>query len=318
MNIYDFFNSPDVAKHCQSIGHKFNAVEAAVMVSQSASHTLAEKHKVYRAIIAEYPDMELPRGNNHEYHESFHKALGELIACEERMLEQFMKTEQDTVYMFNNEENLFSDYKKTLEGALDYYKDENNQTARIYKRYINSKKRGASVGIRVAHSVEIMDIDGCGGNDIESLLDIYIDVPVPFKKGNLVEITNYKDSISGDVFIIQNICRDDTERNARNLYRSDLIDMTAGIYYECNDEINCEVMHFYPDLQYCKRELEGEQRILKYISLYIQEKICLCTLLKIQKYLYFEKNARETASNGLKYDLEQIGDDLFESEENYA
>lgn len=32
MNIYDFFNSPDVAEYCQSIGHKFNAVEAAVKV----------------------------------------------------------------------------------------------------------------------------------------------------------------------------------------------------------------------------------------------------------------------------------------------
>jgi hypothetical protein len=58
MNIYDFFNSPDVAEHCQSIGHKFNAVESAVMVFKSKSRTLAEKHVAYRAIIAEFPDME--------------------------------------------------------------------------------------------------------------------------------------------------------------------------------------------------------------------------------------------------------------------
>lgn len=30
MDIYDFFDSPDVAKYCQSIGHTFNSVESAV------------------------------------------------------------------------------------------------------------------------------------------------------------------------------------------------------------------------------------------------------------------------------------------------
>jgi hypothetical protein len=60
VNIYAFFNSPDVAEYCQSIGHSFNAVESAVMINQSDSRTLAEKHAAYRTIIAEYPDMEAP------------------------------------------------------------------------------------------------------------------------------------------------------------------------------------------------------------------------------------------------------------------
>jgi len=73
MNIYDFFNSPDVAEYCQSIGHTFNAVECAVIVSQSRKHSFEEKIHAYEAIIARCPDMKLERGNNHDEHESFHK-----------------------------------------------------------------------------------------------------------------------------------------------------------------------------------------------------------------------------------------------------
>ena len=79
MNIFDFFNSPDVAAHCRSIGHALNSVESAVMINQSDSRTLAEKHAAYRAIIAEYPDMEIPEGNNHHHINSFHKSLEDII-----------------------------------------------------------------------------------------------------------------------------------------------------------------------------------------------------------------------------------------------
>jgi len=44
------------------------------MIAQSDSRTLSEKHAAYRT-IAEYPDMEAPMGNNHEYIKSFHKKL---------------------------------------------------------------------------------------------------------------------------------------------------------------------------------------------------------------------------------------------------
>jgi len=72
-------------------------------------------------------------------------------------------------------------------------------------------------------------------------------------------------------------------------------------------------MHFYPDLRYCRRELEGEKRILKYVSLHMQDRLCLCSLLKIQKYLVLEEKASELKeSYNLQYELNQIGDKLLE------
>ena len=60
MNIYDFFNSRDVAEHCKNIGHKFTAMEIAFLVWQSNEHTLAEKHTAWQKIIDTMPDEPLP------------------------------------------------------------------------------------------------------------------------------------------------------------------------------------------------------------------------------------------------------------------
>ena len=114
MNIYDFFNSPDVAEYCQRIGHAFNAVESAVMIDQCDSKTIAEKHVAYKEIIAEYPDMKIPKGGNHGNIKSFHKALGDIIDYENQILEKLVSSEPDAVYRVRIEDyyrgNYFSSF----------------------------------------------------------------------------------------------------------------------------------------------------------------------------------------------------------------
>jgi len=319
MNIYDFFNSPDVAEFCRSIGHTFNTVESAVMVSQSKKRTLAEKLAAYRTIIAEYPDMELPSGNNHDYYESFHKALRNFIIHEERLLEKYIKPEQDAVYIpfINGDYHRRTDIHKTYENAITDALEsvENGKKYTVQKAYLDSDKYFEA---KFSKSGEIVSVSGYYDDELlkskefDIFSSIYIDVPVPFKRGDLVEVDD--SSYLGGVYVLLNMCRDDKE-NSKRIFRADLTDMTAWVHYMCGDSIDCECMHFYPDLQYCRRELEGEQRLLKYVSLYLQDKLCLCSLLKIQKYL-----SAEEIMNGLKndhdltYQLERINDKLLLNE----
>jgi len=117
----------------------------------------------------------------------------------------------------------------------------------------------------------------------------------------------------GNVYVLLDICRDDTELNEKSLYRSDMMDMMASIHYEDDGSVYWEVMHFYPNLQYCRRELKGEKRILRYISLYVQDKLCLCSLLEVNKLLLADKllsNCRE--HHELEYQLGLISDKLLE------
>jgi len=352
MNIYDFFNSPDVAAHCQSINHKFNAVEAAVMVSQSRHQSLAEKHAAYKTIIAEYPDMELPKGNNHGYHASFHKALGDLIIYEECILEKFRIVEPNTVYQaafkekcdanpkeeYSPARGIYPSYEKALADALEYakeqYSPENNQDEygipprtllgisirKIYTDRIDKWGNNVYVEVDISENGDILsvghhsEINLPQKNDIDAwLLSIYIDVPIPFKRGNLVEMSG-GGGWMGDVYVLLGTCRDYAEPNIKKLYRYDRDDMTATIYYENEGSVFSEVTHFYPDLCYCRREPKGETRILKYISLHLKGELGLCELLEVQKFLMLDRQMQKCKDHHqLKWQLDQISDDLLKS-----
>ena len=117
------------------------------------------------------------------------------------------------------------------------------------------------------------------------------------------------------VYVLKDIMPQDyPEKNAELILRGDLMDMTAGVYYERDGSVECEIIHFYPDLRFCKRELDGEKRILKYVSLHMQDKLCLCSLLKIQKFLMLdEKRCELKSSFNLRYDLGQLDDNLLDN-----
>ena len=319
MNIYDFFNSPDVAEYCQSLGHKFNAMESAVMINKSNKRTLAEKHAAYRTIIEKYPDMEIPKSRCRHI-KSFNKILAEMITYEEQMLEKFLTPEPGAVYRAKLrykdgrgswEGELFTTYEKVLADALANALDEASILNRIEKKYPDT---GKCIGVKNSPSGEIINIwtsmdteefckkSGLPNDFYDSLLDsFYIDVPVPFKKGDLVEEDDDDCSWMGGIFVLRNI--------DKNIPGSDTSDMTAYVFYENNGSVGCESTHFYPDLRYCHEELKGEARILKYISLFEQEKICLCTLLNIQNYLFADRVVRKTVNcDAIDRDLCSIGE----------
>ena len=333
MNIYDFFNSPDVSEYCQNIGKTFNSLESAVMIVQSISRTLAEKHAAFKTIITEYPDMEIPKALNHGHIESFHKVLKSILVHEERKLEKLLTPEAGAVYQASIEyddgssgelEDLFTSYERALSDTLERFK-QNEYVSKliIRKKYPDSKNR---IEVRISLYGEIMEVRqisvppmeddddevgllGCGPGIWEA--SCYIDVPVPFKRGDLVEGI-FEDSYMGKIYVIKDICRDDPERHAKLLSNGDLIDMTANVFFESGGSVQCECIHFYPDLRYCRRELDGEKRILKYLSHFMKDEICACTLLKLQKYLLLDEILRELKDDhGLNWQLDQLDDKLL-------
>ena len=83
MDIYDFIKSRDVANHCRVIGHEFNSIEMAVIINKNSWHkTLAQKHKAYREIITNSPDMHFHESLNIKKKDSLHRFLQDLIAWE--------------------------------------------------------------------------------------------------------------------------------------------------------------------------------------------------------------------------------------------
>ena len=338
MNIYDFFNSPDVAAHCQSIGHTFTAVESAIMVSQSASRTLAEKHEAYRAIIAEHPDMEIPKALNRGDIKSVHKALGDIIRYEGCILENLLTSEPCAVYQASwyasnrrpEEGELFTTYGEALADALDRISDDACTVSQyrredtcvsgldIRKRFFGTDKtisaRLSLTGeiIRVYEYGIVLPIPRTREDELGLLEACYVDIPTPFKRGDLVTIIGESQGYLGNVYVLKTMPQDNPRLHAEMLRMGDISDMNADFYYESDGVIECEAGCFYPDLQYCREKLEDETRMLHYVSLYMQDKLCLCSLLKIQRLLPADKvTSKFKKDHSLQYELDQIEETLL-------
>ena len=326
MDIFSFFNSPDVAEHCRNIGHTLNAFESAVMISQCYIKTFDEKLAAYRAIINEYPDMEVPKTHLNESHvPSFHKALEQIIGYEEQKLRNFLECESGAVYQVMRKHRnyhydeydteLFSTYEKAQAHALESVKLSEElglkgevHYMRIRKNYIDSDNYYSA---KLSKLGDIMELEGyvfpAETKDPSMLLDCYIDMPVPFKKGDLVE-DGADSGFVGNLFVLQTLSCDSPQHASWVMY-NDTSDMIAYVYYLNDDQVCCEHIDFYPNLRYCRRELEGEERILKFVSLYMQEKICLCELLGVQRFLLADKIRDEELGIAIKWNT-NLDEDL--------
>ena len=69
MNIYSFLESPDIAAHCEKIGHIFNPLEVAIVVKTSGK-SLKEKQTAWHEIISDYPDTPIPKTLHNEAKDS--------------------------------------------------------------------------------------------------------------------------------------------------------------------------------------------------------------------------------------------------------
>ena len=310
-DIYSFFNSPDVAEHCKNISHTFNAFESAVMINQCNTKTLEEKLTAYRIIINEYPDMEVPPGLNRKEHiPSFHETLGQIIEHEEQKLKKFLECEPLAVYRVNVKHKdrgrghypseVFSSCEKAVAHAATYLYDAKRAgecegedyisgyvRLQVNKFYIDSKNHDMATLTISGETIEVLRFGPPYEDEPTQILDCYINIPVPFKKGDLVECDE-GGGYMGNIFVLRGLSCDSPNHEKWVMY-NDTTDMTADVYYLVDDQVNCEAMHFYPNLRYCQRELEGDERILKYVSLFVQDGICLCELLVAQKLLLADK-----------------------------
>ena len=100
MNIYSCIPSPDIAAHCEKIGHVFNPLEMAVIVAMCGK-SLKEKHSAWREIISGYPDMPIHKSLNFDAQESLHEYLRGLIAHEEKQIAEFYAPADGAVFHFD-------------------------------------------------------------------------------------------------------------------------------------------------------------------------------------------------------------------------
>ena len=302
MDIYSFINSRDVAAHCRGINKVWTPFEMAVIIGRSRQ-PMTEKHEAWRELIADYPDMPTSKNIHYDSYDSFHKKLSEVIEYEECVLARFKMPEQGAVYMYKVRwygENKYShSVFNSFETALADAKDRWNQTEapEIIMEKVFAENRGC-LEARLGYDGNLYYVGthgDCSGlfsdidfhRELDLFMDMfYIDIPVPFKRGDILTIpTNPAPGERDPIFVLDWIDCDDKERLARRLSGGfgDGTDMIGWGFFVSDDGILYgDHTGYYDCFEYYRGKLNDEECLLHYVSLYLKNEIFLPELLAMQ------------------------------------
>ena len=297
MNIYNYLNSPDIAAHCEKIGHVFNPLEMAVIIALSKK-TMKEKHTAWRAVIADYPDMPI-KWKGFQVRDSLHEYLWELIAFEERFLSEFFEHSHECVfrpYIVRDNDRLNTGigcyytaekaWKAIRKSSKNWLADKITHV-KIYKeRIAGIESKSDEVWVNSDGEVFMYTVwendhaHGHGrrhGQPIEWLEEIFIHIPVPFQKGDLVELVDDSNFV-GDgprPRVLQDLLhwQPDYEKQLSGELVCGYFERIAWTYF-MDEEGRLRVNHlsgYFYDLKYYTDECKGYDRFLPYLSYFIKE-----------------------------------------------
>ncbi|MCL2187953.1 MAG: hypothetical protein FWB87_04235 [Defluviitaleaceae bacterium] len=299
MDICSFINSTDVAEHCRKIGHIFNSLEMAVVIAISEKPT-KEKHEAWKAIISDYPDMPIPESHSFEARESLHMFLQEQIAWEEKEIANFYESTPNAVYRpcvrwygkYGSHEivpvynmGCFSTVEKAWEKICDKW---DFDVDRIYSISITKEYTDDhNVEALFSEKREFLHFNhfpiGCPGE-----LDmIFIHIPLPFKKGDLLEH-------EGIPFILDNLPHWSENRGLSyeeilSGEHTDGSDMSGwGLYATEDGYVYGNHTALYYGFSYFKGKLRNNEYILHYVNLFMKGEIALTELLTMQCRIVME------------------------------
>jgi hypothetical protein len=280
LNIYDYM-SPDIAAHCQKIGHAFSPLEMAVIIEYSEK-SIKEKLAAWRVIIDEYPDMPIQASVEFHPRESLHEYLLEYVYWHEKWIAQFYSGGGKAIfrahpYLINQwgesdyDIGCYSTLPKALKAVINYasgYESTSISKIRIAKEKIDAEF-GTGDSALFDPEGELLEIYDWYEEESE-LEDVFIHLPIPFEKGDIVTgddgepcvivalphwDKSYEEYLSGK-----------REGDGRNL-------SGLAIGFMKTNDGGSKLEHSHPctyRLQYYKKELQGQESFLKAFSQYIK------------------------------------------------
>lgn len=332
MNIYDYFNSRDIAEHCRKIGHRFSATESAYLIWRSNHHTLEDKRKAWESIIDTMPDEKFHPNWNFDGH-TLHSFLRTYMRLQDEFIEDFCTTWKGYIYTYATMRK-FEDYYRPddiffdrFEACLNALKineledDPYDEIAKakitrhkLYSSYVSFRDAEEQESIVFDKQLHPIDIDPACESEGEGrflgpsygFYDMWVAIPTPFRKGDIVvDVDTYVERSEKHLpFILERIPywrknADNGDNCAAEIERLlklgvDFTDMQAGIYLQDKDgEIYWDHGFDYLDLEYCRDELKGTERLLTAVSNSIQGKITAEELLRSHSIILMENYTSE-------------------------
>ena len=311
--VFKFINSNDVRKHLQEIDYRFTAPEYAYLIWQNKRLSVAQKQLEFQLLI-ESTDSCLVKTANCRDGWDLHQTIKDYVALENKLINIFLKPDVNSFYVaewreledWHGGDCFFNNPDSAYEYAMKYADENLVSSFRIRKHYSdNSTSCSPVIEARYNSEGETMNIDRWGAHpegwtDDDATLwcerfdDMWFDIPIPFKPGDIV-----CDCFEKKPFVITDTVP---------WYRKEHPPKNPDITHLCNFDMNASgyslekdtlsVMYnwlrfYYLNLEYYTGDLSGDNRILVAYSLFQQEKLNGDTLSKVVQMITAESFARK-------------------------
>jgi hypothetical protein len=279
--IYYFIPSYDIIAHCRSIGHKFTALEQAIIVYYS-NKLFTEKCATWQKIIDTLPDEAIPEDDcywGETCYDSLHKLLQDYMSFKNGLVEKMKSDEPGATYIYWRNYQKSKPYNSFNEVIAAFKADYNTEPYKdqytVYKLYEGDDSwlydEGFSTQITI--NGEIIDIcennyDGCSNEDCcRRFFELDMCFPHPFKKGDILThgtsaVVTESDDNSPDSKI----------HSVRNVGNINCYRIKAGKVARKREKIS-----WYQE--YFRSELKGKERILPAIGSHLKGELSAEQLL---------------------------------------
>ena len=321
-----FLNSKDIAEHLRKINYEFSPEEAAYVVHEARNVPLFEKHEAYGELIARYPDCILEKRNGDFETQPLSVFLQELMRLETEYIAECKTSSPNAAYTY-------SAYTEDMYGRLSWFEDgareilyptyeacfraaseEEAVKLRVKKTYFGRRE---SVELELFPDGEVLSVTVSGKDEgITTAFDwFWIDLPTPFRHGDLLRCIAETSPRGEDLFVIletmstwggkelkENGFRDcgnkpNMERRRGELdfkawdrlieYRKkngDIGDMNfEGYEVKPNGEVVWDTYATYLDFERC-RDVPENKKVLLSLSAYTKGEIAEDLLLNAYRY----------------------------------
>ncbi len=266
MDIYSYFNSKTVADHCRSIGHQFNAYEAAFIINDCKHISFEKKIGLMKEIMRTMPDEHPGQLKRNDLSDSFFENAAALIKTDHEMLKK-LREGQGLVFSYKYRSDRFDDsiesrqLYSTFDKALEAVRAENEgREDREKLRFEIVARQPDSEYEITADLTDDFEVCRLWYPDDTMLCMLYelvwVYIPTPFKKGDMV----YSCSVDcrPEPMVLTGIYYWDKDEEwiEKRRARSDASDMTAyGYWLGSGGYLYDECVHDYHNLEYYTDEL---------------------------------------------------------------
>ena len=290
MNEYDLINSKAISKYCKNIGHKFNIEELAVLVYRSKQIDIVEKIDIYIELINNCEDMRMIKHLHCGPYHSVKECIRQEIARLNDVYSKLKISDENNYYKlgafyissgkFDNSSRVYRTYEDVIKAVTEEINEDNDISEfRIMKKSFSTEDDITAefyVKDKMAKLVYIYD----SNNSYPDFATIFVNLPTPFKKGDLLYSNSNTPFCTGYIPMKNNVfClnlminwEDDIEERLVNGSLDDS-DMVGSGYYIYEDDLIQEECYEYDSWEFYKGKLSGMERILRGVSNLIQGKI---------------------------------------------